>query len=122
MFLLGGCAAMAPMPSPTDYRYHSVAPPITIHWELTWRLPIESGHVQADGLVERHSPHIRAAWLQLLGIDAAGRSVSFTPPLRVVWRSPSDLQSFTMTLKRRGGEQRYEVRLYSFEYEEETTP
>jgi hypothetical protein len=110
------------MPSPMDYPFHSVEPPITIHWELKWRLPVESARVQADGLVERQSPYMRVAWLQLLGIDAAGRPVSFTPPTRVVWRSPSDLESFTIVLKPRGGEQRYEVRLYSFEYEEETTP
>jgi hypothetical protein len=57
-----------------------------------------------------------------LGLDAAGTIVSFTTPTRVHWRSPSDLESFAIRLRPRGREDRYEVRLYSFEYPEENTP
>ncbi len=74
---------------------------------------------RADGLVERRQHHIRSAWLQLVGLDATGRIVSFTTPTWVLWRSESDLESFTIKLRPRGGEERFEVRLYSFEYPEE---
>ena len=78
--------------------------------------------VRADGLVERRNHLIAVAWLQLLGLDAAGRVVSFTTPTRVRWTSEADLESFTIPLRPRWGEQRFEIRLYSFEYPEENTP
>ena len=129
IFLLHGCAASAPTLSPAAYPFHSVAlppaeypaaypvpsvaPQIEIHWQLT----VDSNRVQADGLIERQQEsQIKEVWLQLLGIDATGRTVSFTPPIRFAWRSPSALESFTIALKPQGGERRYEVRLYMFEF------
>ena len=113
IFLLGGCAASTPILSPAEYPFHNVAPQIEIHWQLT----VDSNRVRADGVVERQrETQIREAWLQLLGIDATGRIVSFTAPVHVLWRSPGTLQSFTMALTPRGGEQRYEVRVYHFEF------
>jgi hypothetical protein len=129
IFLLAGCTALAPTPSPAAYPFHSVAllpaeypsaypvpsvaPQIEIHWQLT----VDSNRVQADGLIERQRESwIQEVWLQLLGIDATGQTVSFTAPIRFAWRSSSALESFTIALRPRGGEQRYEVRLYMFEF------
>ena len=115
--LLASCAAKGTVPMPADFPSHTSAPPVEIHFRLTTR----SDAVRADGLVERKS-HIGSAWLQLLGLDATGTIVSFTTPTRVHWRSASDLESFAIQLRPRGREERYEVRLYSFEYPEENTP
>ena len=117
LFLLDGCAASAPTLSPADYPFHSVAlppaeypaayplPSVAPQIELHWRLTVDSNRVQADGLIERQQEsQIKEAWLQLLGIDATGRTVSFTPAIRFSWRSPSALESFTIALKPRGGE------------------
>ena len=106
-----------PVPTPADFPLHTSAPPVEIHYRLT----TGPDAVRADGLVERKN-HIGSAWLQLLGLDAAGTIVSFTTPTRVHWRSASDLESFAIRLRPRGREERYEVRLYSFEYPEENTP
>lgn len=112
-FILGGCAVSAPTLSPAEYPFHSVTPQIVIHWRLT----VDSNRVRADGLVERErETKIREAWLQLLGLDATGRTVSFTAPIHVLWRSPGALEAFTIALRPRGGEQRYEVRVHSFEF------
>jgi hypothetical protein len=129
VFLLHGCAVSAPPLSPAAYPFHSVAlppaeypaaypvPSTAPQIELHWRLTVDSNRVQADGLIERQQEsHIKEVWLQLLGIDATARTVSFTPPIRFAWRSASALESFTIALKPRGGEQRYEVRLYMFEF------
>ena len=114
--LLVSCAA-GPALTPADFPLHTPAPPVEIHYRLT----TGPDAVRADGFVERKS-HIGSAWLQLLGLDAAGTIVSFTTPTRVHWRSPSDLESFAIRLRPSGREERYEVRLYSFEYPEENTP
>ena len=116
--LLAGCAASVAAARPADFPLHSEAPPVDFYW----RLSVTPTAVQADGLVERRNHLIAGAWLQLLGLDATGRIVSFTTPTRVRWRSESDVESFTIPLRPRGGEQRFEVRLYSFEYPEENTP
>lgn len=129
IFLLDGCAASAPTLSPAAYPFHSVAlppaeypsaypvPSVTPQIEIHWQLTEDSNRVLADGLIERErESRITEVWLQLLGIDATGRTVSFTPPIRFAWRSPSALESFTIALKPRGGERRYEVRLYMFEF------
>jgi len=135
IFLLDGCAASAPTLSPADYPFHSVAlppaeypaayplPSVAPQIELHWRLTVDSNRVQADGLIERQQEsHIKEVWLQLLGIDETGRTVSFTPPIRFAWRSFSGaLESFTIALKPRGGEQRYEVRLHSFDFAPQLT-
>jgi hypothetical protein len=134
IFLLAGCAASAPLLTPADYPFHSVALPTAKYpstypvpseapqIELHWRLTVESNHVQADGLIERQQEsQIQETWLQLVGIDATDRIVSFTPPTRFAWRSPSPLESFTMVLRPRGGEQQYEVRLYMFEFAPQLT-
>jgi hypothetical protein len=129
ILLLEGCAASAPTLNPAAYPFHSVAlptaeypaaypvPSVEPQVELHWRLTVDSNRVQADGLIERQQEsRIAEVWLQLLGIDATGQIVSFTPPIRFAWRSASALESFTLALKARGGEQRYEVRLYMFEF------
>jgi hypothetical protein len=127
--MLSGCAASVPTSSPAEYPFHAVllrpaeypsayplpseAPQLEIHWRLT----VDSHRVQADGLIERQrETQIREVWLQLFGIDASGRTVSFTAPVRFLWRSPSEFESFTIALTPRGGEQRYELHLYHFEF------
>jgi hypothetical protein len=113
VFLLGGCAASTPTLSPAEYPFHTVRPYMEIHWRLT----VDSNRVQADGLIERErETKIREAWLQLLGIDATGRTVSHTAPVHVLWRSPGTLEPFIIVLTPRGSEQRYEVQVYSFEF------
>jgi hypothetical protein len=132
--LLDGCVTSAPALSPAAYPFHSVAlppaaypaaypvPSVAPQIELHWRLNVDSNRVQADGLIERQQEsRITEVWLQLLGIDATSRTVSFTPPIRFAWGSPSALESFTLALKPRGGEQRYEVRLYMFEFAPQLT-
>lgn len=134
IFLLAGCAASGPRLSPADYPFHSVAlptakypstypvPSVAPQIELHWRLTVESNRVQADGLIERQQEsQIQETWLQLVGIDATAGIVSFTPPTRFAWRSPSALESFTMVLRPNGGEQQYEVRLYMFEFAPQLT-
>lgn len=116
--LLPGCAASGPTPRPDDFPFHVPAPPVDIHW----RLRTAANVVRADGLVERRQRDVRYAWVQLLGLDATGRIVSFTTPTFVSWKSEWDSESFTITLRPRGPEQRYDVRLYSFEYGEEAPP
>ena len=134
IFLLDGCAASAPTLSPADYPFHSVAlppakypstyplPSVAPQLELHWRLTVDANRVQADGLIERQQEsQIKEAWLQLLGIDETGRTVSFTPAIRFAWRSAGALESFTIALKPRGGEQRYEVQLYMFDFAPQLT-
>jgi len=127
IFLLDGCAAPAPTLSPAEYSFHSVVPPakypaayplpsVAPQIVLHWRLTVDSNRVQADGLIERQrETQIREAWLQLVGIDATGRTVSFTAPVHFLWRSGT-LEPFAIALTPRGGEQRYEVQVYSFEF------
>jgi hypothetical protein len=134
LLLLDGCAASAPTLSPADYPFHSAAlppaeyllayplPSVAPQIELHWRLTVDSNRVQADGLIERQQEsQIKEVWLQLVGIDATGRTVSFTPPIRFAWRSAGARESFTIALKPRGGEMRYEVQLYMFEFAPQLT-
>jgi hypothetical protein len=117
--LLASCARInTPAPAPADFPIHRSAPPVELHY----RLATGPDGVQAAGLAERRNPLIGSAWLQLVGVDAAGAIVSFTTPMRVRWRSLWDFEPFVIRLRPRGGEERYEVRLYSFEYPEENTP
>lgn len=110
--LLAGCAVSVTAARPADFPLHREAPPVDFYW----RLSVTPNAVQADGLVERRNHLIAGAWLPLLGLDATGRIVSFTPPRRVRWNSESDVESLTIPLRPRGGEQRFAVRLHSFEY------
>jgi hypothetical protein len=116
--LLASCAASGPTPAPADFPLHNPTPPVEIHYRLT----TGPDAVRAEGLVERKNHLVGSAWLQVVGRDAAGTIVSFTTPTRVHWRSASDLESFAIRLRPRGPAERYEVRLYSFEYPEENTP
>lgn len=115
LFVLSGCAASTPGLSPAEYPFHGgIEPQLALHWRLT----VDANRVQADGLMERQrESHVRDVWLQLLGIDAAGRTVSFTAPVRFLWRSSGAFEPFTIVLRPRGGEQRYEVRVHTFEFE-----
>ena len=109
---VGGCAGLAPPPRPADYPFHAASPP----FELSWRITEGPGSVQADGLIERRNPNVGTATLQLIGVDATGRIVSFSPPIPVRWGSAWDAEGFTVALTPRGTVQRYEVRVQSFEY------
>jgi len=109
--LLAGCAGSGLAPRPVDYPVHLQWPPFDLHW----RLDTGSGAVRADGIIER-TTEVWLAMVQLIGLDASGRIVSFSPPLDVRWGSGWNTLPFTLTLAPRGGEQRYEVRVLSFEY------
>jgi hypothetical protein len=134
LVLLCGCAASTPAPSPADYPFHSVvlepaeypstypAPSVTPQIQLHWRLTEGFNRVRADGLIERQQEsQIMEVWLQLVGLDASDRTVSFTPPTRFAWRSPGPLDSFAIALTPRGAEKRYDVRLYMFEFSPQLT-
>ena len=114
LFVLNGCAASTPTLKPAEYPFHGgQEPQLLLHWRLT----VDSNRVQADGLMERlRESQVRDVWLQLLGIDAAGRTVSHTAPVRFLFRSAGQFEPFTIGLTPRGGEQRYEVRVHSFEF------
>jgi hypothetical protein len=116
--VLAGCVASTPAPRPADFPFHTAAPPVDIYW----RLSQDPNRVRAEGLIERRQHHVGRAWLQLVGLDGAGRVVSFTASIWVGWRSESDLESFRITLRPRGTEQRFEVWLHDFEYPEEMGP
>ena len=73
---VAGCATSGAARRPADFPLHNEAPPVAFHWRLTE----DPTAVRADGLVERRNHLIAGAWLQLLGLDAAGRVVSFTTP------------------------------------------
>lgn len=113
--VLSGCAASTPTLSPAEYPFHGgQEPQLALHWRLT----VESHRVRADGLMERQrDSHVRDVWLQLLGIDAAGRTVSHTAPVRFLWRTADAFEPFAIELTPRGGEVRYEVRVHTFEFE-----
>jgi hypothetical protein len=117
LVLLTGCALSAPMPRSADFPFHEAAPPIDIHW----RLSRQGDFVRAQGLAERRQPYVASAWLQLLELDASGRIVSFTAPTWVRWLG-RDREPFAIRLQPRGGGERFQVRLYSFEYMEEVSP
>lgn len=116
--LLAASCAFAPGPRPGDFALHTLTPPVEFHWQLS----LDPRLVVATGLVERRQHLLGSAWVQLLGFDVTGAIVSFTAPVRVHWRSASDLESFSIPLRPRGTEQRFDVRLHSFEYPEESTP
>ena len=113
--LLSGCAGGAPLPKPADFPLHTQAYPVDFHW----RLDMAPNVVQAEGLAQRRNHYIASARLQLLGLDTTGRVVSFTAPFWVAWRFERDLEPFTIRLRPKGGEERFEVRVYSFQYPEE---
>jgi hypothetical protein len=109
---LGGCAGAAPTPQPTDYPLHESWPQLDIHW----RLAPEAGTTRAAGLVVRRIDVIRAARLQLIGLDGAARIVSFSQPALVSWSGPWDAEPFALAVTPTGAEQRYEVRVLSVQY------
>ena len=51
-------------------------------------------------------------------LDAAGHIVSFSGLSHVRWASPWDAEPFTLELRPRGEEERFEVRVKSFLYQE----
>jgi hypothetical protein len=110
--VLGGCAAPGPTPRPGDYPVHVSSPPLNLHFRLT----VEPGAARVAGLVERQTDRGAVATVQLIGVDGGGRIVSFSQPLAVRWSGPWDTVSFAMALTPKGGEQRYDVRVQSFQY------
>jgi len=116
--LLAASCASTPGPGPADFPLHTFVSPVEFHWQIS----LDPRLVVATGLVERRQHLLGSAWVQLLGFDVTGAVVSFTAPVRVRWRSNSDFEAFSIPLRPRGTEQRFDVRLYSFEYPEENTP
>ena len=116
--LLAGCAASVAAARPADFPLHSEAPPVDFYW----RLSVAPDAVQADGLVERRNHLIAERLAPAAGPrrDRPHRELHDPDagPLEVrvgrgVVHDPAPASR---------GEQRYEVRLYSFEYPEENTP
>jgi hypothetical protein len=109
------------MPGPRRDRRR--APRVPLHaldqqFNLHWRLHPGAEVARADGLVERRHPEISDVWLELVGLDAMGRPVSFGGAVHIHWASPWDTQTFATSLQPKGGEARFEVRVRSFAYQE----
>ena len=111
---LTGCAGTGPAPEPAEFPLHAVDQQFDLHWRLIQGADLTG----AAGRVVRRHADISDVWLQLVGLDAAGRIVSFSGAVHVRWASPWAGEAFTITLRPRGGEQRFEVRVKSFAYEE----
>jgi hypothetical protein len=108
-----GCAS-APAALPAAFPFHADEQQFSLHW----RLRPEADQTRAEGLVARHHPDISDAWLQLVGLDATGRIVSFSTAVHVRWTSSWDTESFVATLKPTGAESRFAVQVRAFSYEE----
>jgi hypothetical protein len=108
--VLGGCAGSMRALRPADFPEHAVEQRFALHWRLD-----RSGDVaRADGLVELQGPGAGWAALQLIGLDAAGNIVSFNTPEVVRVYADLGAQPFELTVRARGSEQRFRVRVQSF--------
>jgi hypothetical protein len=112
--LLAACAGSAPPPTAAELPLHLTDQ----QFDLAWRLTLEPTRTEATGLVGRRSREISDVWLQLVGLDAAETIVSFSTLAHIHWGSPWDMEPFTLVLRPRGGEQRFEVRVRSYSYQE----
>ena len=113
-FALAACAGGAPAPTPAEFPLHATEQ----QFYLSWGLALSGDRAVATGVVARRNGEISDAWLQLVGLDAAGHIVSFSGLSHVRWASPWDAEPFTLELRPRGEEQRFEVRVKSFLYQE----
>jgi len=113
-FALAACARGAPAPTLAEFPLHATDQ----QFDLSWRLALSEDRAVATGVVARRNGEVSDAWLQLVGLDAAGHIVSFNSLSHVRWASPWDVEPFTLELRPRGGEQRFEVRVKAFLYQE----
>jgi hypothetical protein len=111
---LVGCAGTMLVPAPADFPLHATIQ----QFDLSWRLTHGPEVTQATGVVARRNENISDVWLQLVGLDAGAHVVSFSAMTWVRWASPWDAESFTLTLRPAGTEERFEVRVKSFSYQE----
>src|SRR5262245_54256156 len=111
---LAACAGSAPAPTDAEL-------PLRLQdqqFDLAWRLTLEPTRTEATGLVGRRNRYISDVWLQLVGLDTAETIVSFSSLAHIHWGSPWDMEPFTLVLRPKGGEQKFEVRVRSFSYQE----
>ena len=113
VLVLGGCAGSTPAARPADFPVHAIDQQVDLHW----RIERGGSLVRAAGLAERRAPEVRWAMLQLIGLDAAGRIVSFSTPELVRWQSSLDAETFSLTVGPRGQEQDFKVRVQTFGYD-----
>ena len=109
---LAACAGVPPVPTPADFPLHATDQ----QFDLSWRLAPGADLTKVTGLVGRRTRDVSDARLQLVGLDAAGRIVSFSELTHVRWASPWNTESFTLALRPLSPEQRFEVRVTSFLY------
>jgi hypothetical protein len=87
--------------------------------DLRWRLARGSDQVQVDGLVTGASVQpVREAMLELRGLDAHGRVVSWTSHV-AYWSDPSGdvrTQPFHVRLRPAGTEERFDVAVSRVDY------
>src|SRR2546425_10765666 len=86
-FALAACARGVPAPTPAQFPLHATDQ----QFDLAWRLVPGGDRTAATGVVARRSGEVSDAWLQLVGLDAAGDIVSFSTPSHVPWASTWDL-------------------------------
>jgi hypothetical protein len=108
--VLAGCAGSTRALRPADFPEHAVDQ----RFALSWRLDRAGDLVRADGLVELQGPGVGWAGLQLIGLDEAGTIVSFNTPQVVRVYADLGAQPFELTVRSRGSEQRFRVRVQSF--------
>ena len=114
LLFVAGCAATSPAARLADLPFQATDE----RFDIGGRLAQDGGLARADGLVARRNGDIVGVWLQLLGLDPTGRIVSFSGPVQVYWGSGWDTERFTIALRPRGGEERFVVRVQSFDYGE----
>ena len=115
LFLLAGCAGMAPPDRPQDFPFHQTDHPF---FDLHWRLDRGAGEVKAMGLVEgTRQGDISRVYLELRGLDKDGHVVS-----RALGRTLPGLLyrfgtlPFFVRLKPTGQEDRFELSVWSYDW------
>ena len=114
--LLAACAAAAPTPTPADFPLRaSDQPPFVVSWRLT-EAP---GSVSAAGVLDvgRYVDHLADATVELVGLDAGGRTVSRDIDRLYPRQFAGDaIWPFRLEVAPKGQETRYVVRLYEFNW------
>ncbi len=116
LLILVGCGESVRIAQPQDFPLHATDHPF---FNLHWRLERPEGKVLAVGLVEAaRQGGISQVILELRGFDRSGQVISRA--LGRTYGGPfhrGDFRPFTVRLRPRGGEERFELRVWSFGWE-----
>ena len=112
-----GCVAVAPHDRLTEFAFNSGAG-ANAFFDCHWRLYREDGRVKAVGVVEAtRQGGFSDVWLELQGLDRDGHVVS--KGLGRTWSGNLDRwqsQPFYVSLRPTGKEDRYEVRVWAYDW------